>query len=400
MDQNGLSTNQHEQDVNSKTVLGNHKLCAQFLRDYINVPGFQDITDQDIEDVTERFTSYFGVEYNADTVKKVRIHQDGEEMDVYVISLIDHKSQVDYNVSIQLLKYMVCIWAEYEKKMSDETQRDGITDNKGFKYPPIIPIVYYEGTAPWTADRHLKDRVMLNDIFEKFIPDYEYIVVRNHDYTNEELLAKKDEMSLIMLINKIQRKEDLTEYLKIPAEEINKIVKESPQELINIIAAVIRALCERVNATQVEKEECVRRVVNRQMGYLFENMEAWDIQAERKKTQEQAQKTEAERQRAEAEKQKAEVERQKAEVERQRAETERQRAEAEKQRAEVERKRAEAEKERAESAEQQAGYFKKELEEAMIERNVFRLACQGKSHEEISKTLNINVVRVREFLRE
>ena len=37
-----------------------------------------------------------------------------------MISLIDHKSDVDYNVAMQLLKYMACIWAEYEKTFLSE----------------------------------------------------------------------------------------------------------------------------------------------------------------------------------------------------------------------------------------------------------------------------------------
>ena len=49
---------------------------------------------------------------------------------------------------------------------------------------------------------------MFSDVFEKYIPDYEYIVIRNHDYTNEELLSRQDEMSLLMIINKIQKAED------------------------------------------------------------------------------------------------------------------------------------------------------------------------------------------------
>ncbi|MBR1914418.1 MAG: Rpn family recombination-promoting nuclease/putative transposase, partial [Lachnospiraceae bacterium] len=33
-----------------------------------------------------------------------------------MIALIEHKSTVDYNVSMQLLRYMVYIWEDYEKE--------------------------------------------------------------------------------------------------------------------------------------------------------------------------------------------------------------------------------------------------------------------------------------------
>ena len=33
-----------------------------------------------------------------------------------MIALIEHKSTVDYNVTMQLLRYMVYIWEDYEKE--------------------------------------------------------------------------------------------------------------------------------------------------------------------------------------------------------------------------------------------------------------------------------------------
>ena len=135
--------NQHIGDINSKTIFKNNILCAQFIRDNINIPLLKNVQPEDLEDVTERFSSYFGIEYEADTVKRIRIHIEDYEELFYMISLIDHKSDVDYNVAMQLLKYMACIWAEYEKTFLSE--RGKISKNKSFKYPPIIPVVYYEG---------------------------------------------------------------------------------------------------------------------------------------------------------------------------------------------------------------------------------------------------------------
>ena len=38
-------------------------------------------------------------------------------MPLYIISLVEHKTQVEYNVIMQLLRYMVHIWEDYEKEM-------------------------------------------------------------------------------------------------------------------------------------------------------------------------------------------------------------------------------------------------------------------------------------------
>ena len=35
---------------------------------------------------------------------------------MYLIALLEHKSAVDYNVTMQLLRYMAYIWEDYEKE--------------------------------------------------------------------------------------------------------------------------------------------------------------------------------------------------------------------------------------------------------------------------------------------
>lgn len=132
-------------------------------------------------------------------------------------------SFMDYNVSIQLLKYMTCIWAEYERQFGTDYKSQ--VKAKSFRYPPILPIVYYEGTGTWTAAMHLKERIFLHDIFAEYIPDFTFCLVNIHDFSTEELLARGNEISLIMLLNRVQNAAGLSEFLTLPVEEINSIME-------------------------------------------------------------------------------------------------------------------------------------------------------------------------------
>ncbi len=135
--------------------------------------------------------------------------------------------------------------------------------------------------------------------------------MRLHDYSNEELLARGDEMSLIMLFNKIQDTVDLSEFLKLPREKLNDIVKDTPEAILDIIASVMESLCVKIGATEEEMQECVSRVKERRMGYLFENIEKMDIQAERRNTAQaraEAQRVREEAQRAQEEAQRTQEE--------------------------------------------------------------------------------------------
>lgn len=307
-------------DVNSREVFKDPILCAQFLRDYTGISLLENVQPEDIEDVSEKYHAYLGITFEADTVKKIRLkHKDTENIPLYMISLIEHKSDVDYNISMQLLKYMACIWHDYGKEM-EKTAGSSAAD-KNFKYPPILPIVYYEGANEWTAGLHLKDRIMLSDVFGEYLPDFTYRLVRLHDYTNRELLNKGDEMSLLMTLNKAQTPGDIsTLWENIQKDDINKIILNTPAPTLEIIVSVAWNLLMKLNVPIDEAKEYTKKIKERQMGYLFENMEKMDIQKERQKTEQQRKRADMQQHRADMQQQRADMQQQRADEQQQRAE--------------------------------------------------------------------------------
>lgn len=293
--------NSQVRDSGGKIIFGDNTLCSQFLRDYIPLPYLKDVQPEDIEDVSDRFVPLFAEERNADRVKKVNIRG---EKPFFLVSLIEHKTHVDYNVCMQIFRYMVYIWDAYEKE--EEQKQKGISKLAGFKYPVILPIVYYEGAENWTVPRDFKSRLQQGEAFGKYVPDFEYYLVPLKDYSNEELLDKADEISLVMLINKLQTPEDVEKFRRIPPQKLEEILKETPKHLLDIIGNVLLAFLLKENVQVEEAEDLAGKVREKKMGMLFENMQKMDIQEERRKTEEQRRKTEEQRRRAEEAEQRAE----------------------------------------------------------------------------------------------
>ena len=279
------TTNTKYADNSSKIVFENEILCAQFLRDYAPVKQLKNIKPEDIEDVSERFVHFFAEQRDADTIKRVWLN-DGTPF--YLISLIEHKSSIDYNVSMQILRYMVYIWEDYEKEMKKARENGEnvlISTNKDFKYPPVLPIVYYEGQQKWTVPRNLKWRITEHEEMKDYIPDFTYELVQLNDYTPQELIDKKDEISLIMMFNSLQNSENINNMLaKVNIHELEEILKETPPHILDIMANVIRALYRKINMPEAETGKLMELVKEVKMGILFENMEHMDIQEERRKT--------------------------------------------------------------------------------------------------------------------
>lgn len=277
-----ISRNSKVKDSGSRIIFRNPELCSQLLRGYTNIPQLADVKAEDIEDVSERYIHMFTEERESDTVKKVRL---SEKESLFMISLIEHKSYVDYNVIMQLLRYMVYIWEDYEKDM--ERQHKGISKSKDFKYPPILPIVYYEGAKKWTAACHLKDRILLPDVFAPYLPDFSYKLIQLNDYSRKELTEKKDDLSLVMMINQIQSIDDFSK-LDLPEEYLQNLSENTPAYLKDIIVDVVAGLLRHLHIPEQEILDFTGQVKEQKMGMLFENFKDFDFPAEMKKVREEA----------------------------------------------------------------------------------------------------------------
>lgn len=279
--QNSIILNSGLKDSSSKLIFDDKDWCAQFLNDYVPIFHFGRIKPEDIEDVSEQFVPLFENERNADSVKKINI-RDGEPF--YLLSIIEHKTQVDYNVSMQIFRYMIYIWNRYEKEM-EETHK-GITKTSGFQYPPIIPIVYYEGKNQWTAPLNLHSRIVNGDLFGRYVPDFDYYLVPIHMYSKEELLEHGDEISLVMLMNRMQSAEDIEEFRTISPERLEGILADTPEYRREKMADILKAFLLKINVPTEEAEKLVSKVKEKEMGELFANIDKMDIQEERRKTAE------------------------------------------------------------------------------------------------------------------
>ena len=278
--QNEMITNRETADSGAKLIFGNPTLCAQLLHDYSGMELLKDVRPEDIEDVTTRYIPMFTGERDSDTVKRVKLPGKGE---LFVVTLIEHKSYVDYNVIMQLLRYMVFIWEDYAKQK--DAEQEHISKTKGFRYPPILPIVYYEGKRGWTAVRSLSEKIILNDAFSQFIPDFQYLLVNLSGMDPDAILSKDNELSLVMLINRLKSTEEYKK-LNLPDNYLEGIAKKAPADVLDVIARVVAVILRGLNVPEDELQDFTDRIRSRDMGKLFADFEFYDVQATRKEIQE------------------------------------------------------------------------------------------------------------------
>ena len=201
---------------------------------------------------------------------------------LFLITMIEHQSEVDYDMSFRILRYIVLILTDYAAEM--EKQQKGITSAKGFRYPPVLPIVFYDGNRNWTAARNFRERTALSDLLKSYIPDFEYIVVPLSHYSNQELIEKQDELSLIMLIDKLRNAADFYQLTEIPEEYFDNLSQNSPESLLKLISKIISAFLYRLNIPKEEIGVFTDQIERRDFTMLFEHFEAYDVQATRRES--------------------------------------------------------------------------------------------------------------------
>ena len=228
--------NTHTKDNAAKIVFGDPVLCAQFLKGYTDIPLFKEIKPEDIENVSSHFLPLFQESRDSDTVNKIWIGNS----EIYLIALIEHQSENDFDMSFRILRYIVFIWTDYAAQQ--ETLHKGTTKSKDFLYPPILPIVYYEGSSTWSAPLNFKNRVFLSDVFGDYIPSFNYLVVPLNKYSKQDLIEKNDELSLIFLINQLQSSSEFHALKDIPKKYTEHLTEDTPDYLLKIIGKVIAVL--------------------------------------------------------------------------------------------------------------------------------------------------------------
>jgi len=171
------------------------------------------------------------------------------------------------------------VLTEYEKE--ENKKKKGASALKGFKYPPVLPIVYYDGTGNWTAETEFLNKVELNNVFYKYIPKFEYEVVSLKQYTVEDLIRFGDALSLIMIIDKISKPDEINLLGKLPPNYIETLKLNIPPHLNKLLADVITVLLKRINVPTDEINAVTEQIYERGLQEMF-NIENYDVQETRR----------------------------------------------------------------------------------------------------------------------
>jgi len=180
----------------------------------------------------------------------------------------EHESRNNFRAPFKMLLYIALVLDAYEKEANKKAK--GISRTKDFKYPPVLPIIFYMGSEneSWTAETNFINRTEMNDVFKKYIPCFEYELVNLDDYSFTDLAKFGDILSLFMIINKLKTAESFEALGTLPKDYIERLSKMNvPPHLKELLVKVITVLLTKIDVPKDEIDALTEKIDERAIWY-------------------------------------------------------------------------------------------------------------------------------------
>lgn len=200
-----------------KIVLSEKKEVVGLLNRVLKIS--QEILEEDIERYSTEHIDFLFQKSESDIVYKMKQRE--------IFFLIEHQRTIDYNMPKRIL--------EYEVEIIKEATKGKIMTKKHHKLPSVIPIVIYTGSGKWNVEKYIQECQEVLQGANK-VKLGEYYVLDANDYTNEDLEKDTFFFSKMLLLEKLEKEEEIVQALsKIIENEKGKDNKLILKRIITLI---------------------------------------------------------------------------------------------------------------------------------------------------------------------
>jgi predicted transposase/invertase (TIGR01784 family) len=141
---------------------------------------------------------------------------------------------------------------------------------KDFKLPPVLPIIFYDGTQKWTSSLNLVDRTEFSEIFHKYIPKFEYELVDLNKYSRDDLINLGNLLSLILIVDKVRKVEDFELLNTLPEGYLDKLKLNVPEHLLKLLADCINLFLIKAEVEKEKIQEITEKLYQRRFVDMFD----------------------------------------------------------------------------------------------------------------------------------
>ena len=156
-----------------------------------------------------------------------RVRADGQW--VYLYLLIEFQSESDPWMPVRMMVYVGLLY-------QDLIRRGEVLP--GNRLPPVLPIVLYNGAAPWKAPADIADLIpKAPGLVAHYLPQLKYLLIEQNQYTDETLTTMRNLVAAIIRVEHPASSQALVALIDV----LNDWLADNP-ELRRIFAIWIRAV--------------------------------------------------------------------------------------------------------------------------------------------------------------
>jgi hypothetical protein len=130
--------------------------------------------------------------------------------------------------------------------------------------------VFYEGKREWTAELNFLYKTRGYDIFERYIPKFEYELINLSGYDKESIKGFKDVLSVFLLLSKAEGHADFYK-LKVELQEILSKI-EIPEDIRELLVQIISGYFKKAEIPEGARDEAIGTVLSREGAKMLENI--------------------------------------------------------------------------------------------------------------------------------
>ena len=183
------NTNLQEKDKSFKTLFEVKEQFVQLLKTYIKEDWVKEVNEDKLELVDKEFTTINLEGRRADVVYKIKL----KKQEIYFF-LLEFQSSIDKMMAFRLYEYILELYRKY----------------KGENLPLVIPCVLYTGNPKWNVGT-LKDLFKTRKELERYIPDFDYILLDINNYTDEELIETSNLISSVFFLSRSKNEREVVD---------------------------------------------------------------------------------------------------------------------------------------------------------------------------------------------
>jgi hypothetical protein len=212
-----------EHDAGYKSLFSHPEMVEDLIRGFVHEDWVRDLDFSTLKKVPGNYVTPNRSTRESDAVWKLRWKGDRV---LYIYLLMEFQSTVDPSMALRMMVYLGLFYQDLLKR--------GETTSSG-KLPPVLPLVLYNGYAPWGAAREISE--LIEEVpggLERYRPQLRYCLLDEMRMADSELASLRNLAAAVFRLEKSFDTEAMepvleaaSEWLRAPGlEELRKSFTE------------------------------------------------------------------------------------------------------------------------------------------------------------------------------